>query len=92
MPRRRVECTRAKPFALPVPLQVLLESKLAAINKMEKRQSHALIIDGRALSVVLAKGLTGTFMAVGGKCKAVMCCRVSPLQKAEVTALVQHHG
>ena len=71
---------------------MLLESKLAAINKMGAGQSHALIIDGRALSVVLGKGLASTFMAVGGKCKAVMCCRVSPLQKAEVTALVQHHG
>lgn len=26
------------------------------------------------------------------KCAAVVCCRVSPLQKAQVTALVKSHG
>jgi hypothetical protein len=29
---------------------------------------------------------------VGLKCAAVVCCRVSPLQKAQVTALVRSHG
>jgi hypothetical protein len=29
---------------------------------------------------------------VGGKCAAVVCCRVSPLQKAQVTALVKSRG
>ena len=29
---------------------------------------------------------------VGLKCAAVVCCRVSPLQKAQVTALVRSRG
>ena len=29
---------------------------------------------------------------VGLKCTSVVCCRVSPLQKAQVTALVKSHG
>ena len=31
-------------------------------------------------------------LQVGLKCTAVVCCRVSPLQKAQVTALVKGHG
>lgn len=31
-------------------------------------------------------------MQVGIKCAAVLCCRVSPLQKAQVTALVKTYG
>mmetsp|Transcript_13558 Transcript_13558/g.25965 ORF Transcript_13558/g.25965 Transcript_13558/m.25965 type:complete len:1142 (+) Transcript_13558:254-3679(+) len=74
-------------------VQVQLESKLAAIEKPENAGStHALIIDGRALAVVLNKEMTQLMMSVGSKCVAVVCCRVSPLQKAEVTALVQREG
>lgn len=29
---------------------------------------------------------------VGGRCTAVICCRVSPKQKAQVTALVKSRG
>lgn len=29
---------------------------------------------------------------MGLRCKAVLCCRVSPLQKAQVTGLVRDHG
>lgn len=29
---------------------------------------------------------------MGGKCAAVVCCRVSPKQKAQVTALVKSRG
>ena len=31
-------------------------------------------------------------LQVGLRCTAVVCCRVSPLQKAQVTALVKSHG
>jgi len=32
------------------------------------------------------------FLAVATRCKAVVCCRVSPLQKAQVTQLVKSRG
>lgn len=31
-------------------------------------------------------------LQVGLQCAAVVCCRVSPLQKAQVTSLVRSHG
>ncbi len=52
----------------------------------------ALIIDGRALTFALAELLAPVLLRVGLRCKAVVCCRVSPLQKAQVTTLVRSHG
>jgi magnesium-transporting ATPase (P-type) len=52
----------------------------------------ALIIDGKALSYALAPKLAPLFLRVGTSCKAVVCCRVSPLQKAQVTTLVRRSG
>ncbi|GFR43006.1 hypothetical protein Agub_g4006 [Astrephomene gubernaculifera] len=52
----------------------------------------AIIIDGKALAYALSKDLAPAFLRVGLRCKAVVCCRVSPLQKAQVTKLVRSHG
>ena len=52
----------------------------------------AIIIDGKALSYALSERLRERFLAAGLLCKAVICCRVSPLQKAQVTDLVRSHG
>ena len=52
----------------------------------------AIVIDGKALTFALAKQLAPAFLRVGLRCKAVVCCRVSPLQKAQVTTLVRSTG
>ncbi|KAM0749097.1 phospholipid-translocating P-type ATPase [Meredithblackwellia eburnea MCA 4105] len=49
----------------------------------------ALIIDGKSLSYALEKGLNKIFLELAVMCKAVVCCRVSPLQKALVVKLVK---
>ncbi|GAA5828011.1 hypothetical protein JCM11251_005690 [Rhodosporidiobolus azoricus] len=49
----------------------------------------ALIIDGKSLSFALEKELSKTFLELAVMCKAVVCCRVSPLQKALVVKLVK---
>jgi phospholipid-transporting ATPase len=49
----------------------------------------ALIIDGKALSFGLSNELKLDLLAVGQMCVAVICCRVSPLQKALVVRLVK---
>ncbi|CAG8565843.1 10691_t:CDS:10, partial [Ambispora leptoticha] len=51
----------------------------------------ALVIDGRSLEFALDKELEKTFLDLAILCKAVICCRVSPLQKALVVKLVKHH-
>jgi phospholipid-transporting ATPase len=62
-------------------------------DKAEGHQvEYALVIDGKALIYTLSVKLQERFLAVGLRCKAVLCCRVSPLQKAQVTALVKAQG
>ena len=46
----------------------------------------------QALSYALSSRLSELFLKCGLKCQAVICCRVSPLQKAQVTALVKSYG
>ncbi|KAJ2524734.1 aminophospholipid translocase [Coemansia sp. RSA 2049] len=70
-----------------------LQKKLDAIH--EGRGSNidfdslALIIDGRSLDFALEKDIEGLFLELATLCKAVVCCRVSPLQKALVVKLVK---
>ncbi|KAF1995514.1 phospholipid-translocating P-type ATPase [Amniculicola lignicola CBS 123094] len=51
----------------------------------------ALVIDGKSLTYALEKDLEKLFLDLAVKCKAVICCRVSPLQKALVVKLVKRH-
>lgn len=55
----------------------------------EDRNSLALIIDGKSLGFALESDLEDMFLEIGTLCKAVICCRVSPLQKALVVKLVK---
>ncbi|XP_037936228.1 probable phospholipid-transporting ATPase IH isoform X2 [Teleopsis dalmanni] len=48
----------------------------------------ALLIDGKSLAVALAE-TPDEFRDVAIKCTAVLCCRLSPLQKSEVVALIK---
>ena len=49
----------------------------------------ALIIDGKALIAALQEDTKDLFLDLALTLKSVICCRVSPLQKAEVVRLVQ---
>ncbi|KAK6460432.1 membrane-spanning Ca-ATPase [Scheffersomyces coipomensis] len=73
-----------------------LEEKLKAINEHQfdldegaLESSLALIIDGHSLAFALEPDLEDLFIQLGTKCKAVVCCRVSPLQKALVVKMVK---
>lgn len=44
----------------------------------------ALIIDGKCLMYALDPALRGTLLNLSLNCNSVVCCRVSPLQKAQV--------
>lgn len=55
---------------------------------------YALIIDGMALNLVFNPEfdhLRKKFLLLGKQCKAVICCRVSPAQKAEVVLTVKNN-
>lgn len=70
-----------------------IEDKLDALHGNELSQddidSLALIIDGKSLGYALQPNLEDKFLELGVLCKAVLCCRVSPLQKALVVKLVK---
>ncbi|KAF9583570.1 hypothetical protein BGW38_009159, partial [Lunasporangiospora selenospora] len=52
-------------------------------------KTHALIIDGETLKHALSPDLNGMLLDVGKRCRSVICCRVSPLQKAKVVSMVK---
>jgi len=49
----------------------------------------ALVIDGNTLRYALEDALKFELLELAKLCKAVICCRVSPLQKAQVVKLVR---
>uniref|UniRef100_A0A8C7XKH0 Phospholipid-transporting ATPase n=1 Tax=Oryzias sinensis TaxID=183150 RepID=A0A8C7XKH0_9TELE len=50
-----------------------------------------LAIDGRTLDWALQEDLRSSFLELSRKCKAVLCCRSTPLQKSKVVQLVRDH-
>jgi phospholipid-transporting ATPase len=54
-------------------------------------ESLALVIDGKSLTFALERDMEKLFLDLAVSCKAVICCRVSPLQKALVVKLVKRH-
>ena len=55
----------------------------------QERDTLALVIDGKSLGFALEADLEDYLLYVGKSCKAVICCRVSPLQKALVVKMVK---
>jgi magnesium-transporting ATPase (P-type) len=53
--------------------------------------SFALVINGHSLVHALQPSMQLLFLEVASKCNAVICCRVTPLQKAMVVDLVKMH-
>ncbi|KAL8651907.1 MAG: hypothetical protein Q9210_002997 [Variospora velana] len=72
-----------------------IAKKLSAIRSQSsggaELETLALIIDGKSLTYALEKGLDKEFLDLAVLCKAVICCRVSPLQKALVVKLVKRN-
>uniref|UniRef100_A0A8C5B4T9 Phospholipid-transporting ATPase n=1 Tax=Gadus morhua TaxID=8049 RepID=A0A8C5B4T9_GADMO len=58
-------------------------------DALYKENDFALIIDGTTLKYALTLGARQHFLDLALSCKAVICCRVSPLQKSEVVELVK---
>lgn len=53
------------------------------------RPKLSLVIDGKCLMYALDPSLRVMLLNLSMNCSAVVCCRVSPLQKAQVTSLVK---
>ncbi|KAL1842730.1 hypothetical protein VTJ49DRAFT_4368 [Mycothermus thermophilus] len=72
-----------------------LQKKLDAIRNQAditiETNTLALVIDGKSLTYALEKDMEKLFLDLAVMCKAVICCRVSPLQKAMVVKLVKKY-
>ena len=72
-----------------------IQKKLDAIRSQHaggiEMETLALVIDGKSLTYALEKDMEKMFLDLAVMCKAVVCCRVSPLQKALVVKLVKRH-
>uniref|UniRef100_A0A8C4F4Z4 Phospholipid-transporting ATPase n=1 Tax=Dicentrarchus labrax TaxID=13489 RepID=A0A8C4F4Z4_DICLA len=51
----------------------------------------ALVINGHSLAHALEADMEMEFVSTACACKAVICCRVTPLQKAQVVELIKKH-
>lgn len=67
------------------------DEELAAARKNHEppAPTHALVIDGDTLKLVLHESLRQKFLLLCKQCKSVLCCRVSPAQKAAVVQMVK---
>jgi phospholipid-translocating ATPase len=65
------------------------ELKAAQDDHSPPPPTHALVIDGDALKLVLEEPLKSKFLLLCKQCKSVICCRVSPSQKALVVRMVK---
>ena len=65
------------------------ELKKARKDHEPPAATHALVIDGFTLRWVLSDALKQKFLLLCKQCKSVLCCRVSPAQKAAVVAMVK---
>lgn len=52
--------------------------------------SAGLVIDGRTLEHVLHDSLQNIFLELTEKCRAVVCCQATPLQKSVLVRLVRN--
>ncbi|XP_038706602.1 probable phospholipid-transporting ATPase 4 isoform X2 [Tripterygium wilfordii] len=69
-------------------LQISNELQMIYQEK-DPHAAFALIIDGKTLTYTLEDDVKHQFLRLAVKCASVICCRVSPKQKALVTRLVK---
>ncbi|XP_069129407.1 phospholipid-transporting ATPase VA-like isoform X2 [Argopecten irradians] len=77
----------------------LLEEHITQINRNKEtsqrdgkpKKEYALVIDGHTMAFALDKSLEETFLKLTVRCKSVVCCRSTPIQKGMVVKLVRDH-
>ncbi|KAK1175311.1 putative phospholipid-transporting ATPase VD isoform X1 [Acipenser oxyrinchus oxyrinchus] len=75
--------------------EALLNSLIKEIRESVRGPSggpapgFSLVIDGKTLEYALHESLEETFLELTKQCRAVVCCRSTPLQKSQVVKLVR---
>jgi phospholipid-translocating ATPase len=55
----------------------------------EEPTGFAIVVNGHSLVHCLTMDMEQKFLEIASQCRAVICCRVTPLQKAMVVALMK---
>ncbi|CAI9114362.1 OLC1v1015070C1 [Oldenlandia corymbosa var. corymbosa] len=71
-----------------IAMQIANASQMIKLEK-DPHAAFALIIDGKTLTHALEEDMKYLFLNLAVDCASVICCRVSPKQKALVTRLVK---
>ncbi|XP_041654122.1 phospholipid-transporting ATPase VB [Cheilinus undulatus] len=58
-------------------------------RNVDTTQDISLVIDGRTLTMALSSDLQDRFIELARRCRSVLCCRVTPLQKSRVVKVVR---
>lgn len=58
-------------------------------RNVDTTQNMSLVIDGLTLDKALSPDLLDRFVALVKHCRAVLCCRVTPLQKSRVVKVIR---
>ncbi|XP_023208451.1 probable phospholipid-transporting ATPase VD isoform X2 [Xiphophorus maculatus] len=58
-------------------------------SSLHSTSNFILVIDGQTLEWALQDELKASFLELSCKCKAVICCRSTPLQKSQVVQLIR---
>ncbi len=58
---------------------------------LEKLQKRGMLVEAGSLKEILANPIYKKyFIKIAKSCEAVICCRVSPSEKADVVRLIKH--
>ncbi|CAJ0926321.1 unnamed protein product, partial [Ranitomeya imitator] len=68
-----------------------VETKLHSVYEETVTGEYALVINGHSLAYALEADMEKEFLEIACMCKTVICCRVTPLQKAQVVELVKKY-
>ncbi|XP_039061628.1 probable phospholipid-transporting ATPase 4 [Hibiscus syriacus] len=72
-------------------LQQIQSSYKLLCEEGNNEAPYGLIIDGKALEIALRGNVKDEFLQLAVNCASVICCRVSPKQKALITRLVKQY-
>uniref|UniRef100_A0A8C2D8X8 Phospholipid-transporting ATPase n=1 Tax=Cyprinus carpio TaxID=7962 RepID=A0A8C2D8X8_CYPCA len=68
-----------------------LGKKSQVVEDEKVNGEYGLVINGHSLAFALQKDMQLELLRTACMCQAVICCRVTPLQKAQVVELVKKH-
>lgn len=66
-----------------------LNKRILDNQKLNSSKDLALVVDGISLAWVFQSGSIQLFQTISSECKAVICCRMTPMQKAQIVRLIK---